>query len=152
MAQSDWSLDRHTHKTEHARTITRNASWSVLSTCIRAQCASAMAASPRLLQYFHFRLTYFTPGDYFHRSPRLSAMPECARSEVLHLARLPVHVTTTVFHSLVVYGFSNKDYGYCASTRTPLEGTFRVILLSKQQVVFLLVSAFTHHQVQTINR
>ena len=36
-----------------------------------------------------------------------------------------VYVTATVFHSRVVYGFSNKDYGYCASARRPLDGTFK---------------------------
>ena len=37
-----------------------------------------------------------------------------------------MYVTATVFHSRVVYGFSNKDYGYCASARRPLDGTFKV--------------------------
>ena len=36
VALSDWSLDHHTHITEHARTTTRNASPSFPSTCIRA--------------------------------------------------------------------------------------------------------------------
>ena len=35
-----------------------------------------------------------------------------------------VHVTATVFRSRVVYGFSNKDYGYYARARRPLDGTF----------------------------
>ena len=36
-----------------------------------------------------------------------------------------VYVTVTVFHSHVVYGFSNKDYGYCTSARRPLDDTFK---------------------------
>ena len=35
-----------------------------------------------------------------------------------------VCVTAAVFHSRVVYGFSNKDYGYCAIARRPLEGIY----------------------------
>ena len=35
-----------------------------------------------------------------------------------------MYVTATVLHSRVVYGFSNKDYGYCASACIPLDGTF----------------------------
>ena len=38
-----------------------------------------------------------------------------------------MYVTATVFHSRVVYGFSNKDYRYCASARRPLDDTFKTI-------------------------
>ena len=33
-----------------------------------------------------------------------------------------IYVATAIFHSCVVYGFSNKDYGYCTSTPRPLDG------------------------------
>ena len=32
--------------------------------------------------------------------------------------------STVLALGTVVYGFSNKDYGYCASARRPLDGTF----------------------------
>ena len=38
-----------------------------------------------------------------------------------------MHVHVAVFHSRVVYGFSNKHYRYCASARRPLDGTFKIL-------------------------
>ena len=67
MAQSDWSLDRHTDKTEHAQTITHNASPSVHSTCIRPLFARNMGAPlPPLL---------LLQTDVFHTRRLFSSLP-----------------------------------------------------------------------------
>ena len=60
-----------------------------------------------------------------------------------------VCVTAAVFHSSVEYGFSNKDNGYCASARRPLDGTFNgYIGLDKREKVMafmaLLLLVLTH--------
>ena len=127
VAQSDWSLDRHTHKIEHAQTITRNAATFVPSTCIRALCTSAMAAS--LPPLFPLQTHVFHTPRLFLSLPRgfLPCQSQCRKSCTLTRVELYVlvYVTATVFHSPVVYGLSNKDYGYCARACRPLDGTFK---------------------------
>ena len=56
-----------------------------------------------------------------------------------------VCVTAAVFHSRVVYGFSNKDYGYCASARRPSDGTFnRDVGMSRIEREEEQKDAYTH--------
>ena len=73
-----------------------------------------------------------------------------AKVEVLHTnvqLYVRVYVTATVFHSRVVYGFSNKDYGYCESARRPLDGTFKALerIMTKTANMGLFTGAKLNH-------
>ena len=104
---------------------------------IHALCASAMAASlPPLLP---LQTCVFRTRRLFSSLPRGFCRAR-AKVEVLHTNAFNYTCAGAqprpLFPSRVVYDFSNKDYGYCASAHRPLDGTFKMYYGTSRFVLY----------------